>query len=485
MLKKLFDKYNALSVQMKATIWFFVCAVLQRGISVVTTPILTRLFTTTEYGRFDVFNSWLSIISIIVTLQLSAGVYTMGIVKFRTEEKIFTSSMQGLNLMLCLGWTVVYLVFHDFWDTILMTSTVQMLAMLLMIWSTAAFHFWMTTQRNRYRYRLLVVVTLLVSLAKPVMEILFILNARDKVTACILGLATAEVLGYLWFFFIQMHHGKCFYSAKYWKYAVLFNLPLIPHYLSSSILAGSDRIMIQRICGTAEAGIYGLAYSASQIMMLVNDSLNKTMSPWLYQKIRDKEYSAMSGVVYSSLFIIAGANLLLIAAAPELVAFFAPKPYYDAIYVIPPVAMGVYMQYLYLCFAPFEFYFEKRIWTTIGTMVSAAVNLVLNYFFIQKFGYYAAGYTTLACYMINAGMHYYFMRKICRQYLDDVKPFDLKKLMLITGIFLAVGFMYIPMYSNRIVRYGFTVLLVLIIQWRKDRIIPAMKKMLGKESGRR
>ena len=162
-------------------------------------------------------------------------------------------------------------------------------------------------------------------------------------------------------------------------YAVLFNIPLIPHYLSNSILGSSDRIMIQNMVGVSEAGIYSLAYSISQIMQLVNDSLNKTMSPWLYQKIREKDYKAMSKVVYPSLVLIAAANLALIAVAPEIVAIFAPPEYSDAIYVIPPVAMSLFATYLYLCFAPFEFYYEKRIWTTIGTLTSAVANIILNY----------------------------------------------------------------------------------------------------------
>ena len=349
MIKSLIGKYNALSVQLKATIWFFVCSVLQRGISVITTPIFTRLLSTEEYGQFSVFNSWLTIAQIVVTLQLAGGVYTMGIVKFKEEEKVFTSSLQGLNLVLCLAWTGVYWIFRDFWNQLFSLTTVQMLAMLLMIWSTAAFSFWMTTQRNQYRYHLLVAVTLAVSVAKPVIGILFVVNADDKVTARILGLALVEVIAYSGFFFMQVYRGKKFYSGKFWRYAIAFNLPLLPHYLSNAILGSSDRIMIQRMVGVSAAGIYSLAYSISQIMTMVNEALNKTMSPWLYQKIREKNYAAIPKVVYPSLILIAAANLALIAIAPEAVAIFAPPEYQEAIYVIPPVAMSVFATYLYLC----------------------------------------------------------------------------------------------------------------------------------------
>lgn len=484
MLQKLIEKYQGLSAPLKATVWFFVCSVLQRGISVITTPIFTRILTTAEYGQFSVFNSWLSIISVLVTMQLAAGVYTMGIVKFREEEQIFTSSLQGLNLTLCLIWTAVYLLFRRFWNRLFSLTTVQMLAMLVMIWAGTAFNFWMTTQRNAYRYRMLVAVTLAVSLAKPVLGIFLVQHAEDKVTARILGLALVEFVSYSGFFFVQMKKGKKFFSAKFWRYALLFNLPLIPHYLSGSILGSSDRIMIQRMAGVSEAGIYSLAYSISQIMTMVNDSLNKTMSPWLYQKIREKQYGEMSKVAYPSLLVIACANLFLIAVAPEVVAVFAPEEYYEAIYVIPPVAMSVFVSYLYLCFAPFEFYFEKRIWTTLGTLASAAVNVVLNLMFIRLLGYFAAGYTTLICYAINSFMHYHFMRKVCREYLSDARPYDPKILLLITGGFMAVGFLYLPTYQNVFLRYGLTALILLaVLGWRK-RLALLLRELLGNRSRR-
>lgn len=478
MIHKLLKKYNTLSTPLKATIWFFVCSVLQRGISVITTPIFTRLLTPEEYGQFSVFNSWLAIITTIVTMQLAAGVYTMGIVKFKDEEHVFTSSLQGLTLTLCLVWTGIYLLFRDFWNNVFELTTVQMLAMMLMIWSSTTFTFWMTTQRNAYRYRMLIVVTLIVSIAKPVVGIIFVLHARDKVTARILGLMLVEAAAYSIFFFIQMKKGKTFFSAKFWKYAVIFNLPLIPHYLSNSILGSSDRIMIQRMTGVAEAGIYSLAYSISQIMTMVNDSLNKTMSPWLYQRIREKRYDAMAMVVYSALLIIACANLFLIAIAPEVVAIFAPEEYHEAVYVIPSVAMSVYVNYLYLCFAPFEFYFEKRIWTTIGTLTSATANIILNFVFIRIFGYFAAGYTTLVCYAINSCMHYYFMRKVCKTYLNDIRPYNLKILLLITGSFLGIGFLYLLTYQNLVMRYALSIVLLLVLIARGKKFLPLIRGFL-------
>ena len=94
------QKYKKMPVQVKAAFWFLICSILQKGISVITTPIFTRLLTTSEYGQFSVFNSWMSIVTVIVTLNLSAGVYTQGLIKFNDDRPVFSSTLQGITLFM-------------------------------------------------------------------------------------------------------------------------------------------------------------------------------------------------------------------------------------------------------------------------------------------------------------------------------------------------------------------------------------------------
>ena len=53
-IMKIITKYRKCSVQVKASFWFLICAFFQRGISVITTPIFTRLLSTAEYGQYNV-----------------------------------------------------------------------------------------------------------------------------------------------------------------------------------------------------------------------------------------------------------------------------------------------------------------------------------------------------------------------------------------------------------------------------------------------
>lgn len=472
------NKYKTLPVQIKASMWFLLCSFLQKGISTITTPIFTRLLSTAEYGQYNVFNSWLSIITVFVTLNLSAGVYTQGLVKFEKEQKIFSSSLQGLTLFLVCGWAVIYMLFHNFWNELFSLTSVQMIAMLIMIWSTAVFGFWAAEQRVLYKYQNLVAVTIIVSVAKPIVGIIFVVLSKDKVTARILGLVLVELIGYTGLFFRQILRGKKLYSSKFWKYAIGFNLPLIPHYLSQTVLNSADRIMIKSMVGADEAGIYSLAYSISLIMTLFNTALMQTISPWIYQKIRDKKAGEIAPIAYMTLILIAIVNIMLIAFAPEAVAIFAPKEYCKAIFVIPPVAMSVFFMYGYDLFAKFAFYYEKTNFVMIASVIGAALNVVLNYIFIGKFGYIAAGYTTLFCYMIYTLGHYIFMNRVCDQKCNGLRPYKLKYILVIAMGFLSSGFVLLLTYRSMLMRYSLiAVMLVIMIVYRK-KILQLVKKII-------
>lgn len=477
-IKGLINKYTSLSVQVKASFWFLICGFLQKGVSIITTPIFTRLLSTAEYGQYSVFNSWLGIVSVFVTLQLYSGAFTQGMVKFENKKMKYVSSIQGLCLTLVVCWTIIYLLFHEFWNNLFELTIVQMLAMLVLIWSTSVFNFWSVEQRVDLRYHTLVTITIVSTLAKPFVGIVFVILAEDKVTARILGLALVELVCYTWMYFSQMHRGKTYFDRSFWKHALLFNLPLLPHYLSMVVLNSSDRIMINNMVGSNEAGIYSLAYSISQIMTVLNTALLQTIEPWMYKKIKAKRMEDLSGVAYPAVIGVSAVNILLIAFAPEAIALFAPPAYYDAIWVIPPVAMSVYFMFAYSFFAVFEFYYEKTKYIAIATVSGAVLNIVLNYIFIKLFGYCAAGYTTLACFIIFAVYHFHFMRKICKKEMGEVFPYSTRILLIITGIFMVLGFALLFTYYNVFVRYVFIVLLFIVVIIKRKTILKMAKKIL-------
>ena len=75
-----------------------------------------------------------------------------------------------------------------------------------------------------------------------------------------------------------------FYKEKNEENALKLDLPLIPHYLSMTVLGSSDRIMINSLCGKSYTALYSVPYNASMIMQIVTSSINSSFIPWTYQK---------------------------------------------------------------------------------------------------------------------------------------------------------------------------------------------------------
>ncbi len=97
------------------------------------------------------------------------------------------------------------------------------------------------------------------------------------------------------------------------------------------------------MAGVAEAGLYGVAYNAGLIMKTVTNSINNALVPWQYDKMEKKKLKELDDNLFLIYVFVAGCSLLFSAFAPEIMRVLANEKYYEAVYVIPPVAMGMFL----------------------------------------------------------------------------------------------------------------------------------------------
>lgn len=472
-MKKLIDKYKMLPAPAKASLWFIVCGFLQKGIAFLTTPVFTRIMSEEAYGQYSSYMAWMNIFTVIASLNLSAGVYTRGLVKYEDDEGDFSSSMITLSTV-CIAIVflvimICYKVINKFTDL----SVFLLIIMFVEIWETAVFHFWSNRERVNYRYKKLVVLTLIYVLFSQMLSVVAIMNigANKQVEARTVSIAICGFIIFTPMFISILKKGKKYYSKFYWTYALKFNLPLVPHYLSQIVLNESDKLMIKSICGANYTGYYSVAYSVSMIMLIFNNSVSGVMNPWIYKSIKNGDYKKIGQISYYILAVIALINFLLIAIAPEVLVIIAPDSYQQALWVIPPVTASVYFMFLYNLFATFEYYFEKTHYVMLSSLMCAVTNVVLNYIFIAKYGFIAAGYTTLACYILVSLLHYIFMRKTCKKHLNNVKVYNFLIILAIGFCLMVAGGIMMLLYPMWYIRYSMLMLVALFIFAYRKRFI--------------
>ncbi len=79
------EKNNTTGVALKAGMWYVVSSVMVKAVSVITTPIFTRILTTDEYGYVSTFATWYSLLLVICSLNLT---YSIGRAKIDFPDKL-------------------------------------------------------------------------------------------------------------------------------------------------------------------------------------------------------------------------------------------------------------------------------------------------------------------------------------------------------------------------------------------------------------
>ena len=484
-LKQIFNRLRGSNKALKASFWFVFAGFMQRGISTLTTPIFTRILDTAQYGVYNSFLSWLDLFSVIITLRLYNGIYMKGLFTYKDDRDNFTTALFGLTDVMSIFWLIIYLIFQNQINGLVKLTTPMMFCMFILIITESWFGFWSSRERVDFNYKNLVIVTIIIALAKPIFGIAAVLSVKsNKVLARIISLTIVELLVYLYLHIKQLKKSTKFFNKEYWLVALKYNIVLVPHFLSQRILSHSDRVMIRNMVSDSAAGIYSLAYSLAMVLGLFNTAFLNSMVPWNYRKLEEKDYDSIKRVSISVVILIAFINLAMIIVAPEILTFFAPKSYHEALYVIPPVSISVFLMFVYGLFASVEMFYSKNNYTMIASVIGAISNIIANFIFIPKYGYIAAAYSTVFSYFLYCLSHMIFVKITIKEENIEEEIFDFKILSLIFVGMMAITIVVNYFYNNFILRYAFILLLLIIVFITRNKWIVILKSIFSKKENK-
>lgn len=478
-IQSIISKYKSFPVTAKATLWFIFCGTLQKGMAFITTPIFTRLLTTEQYGQYTAYNSWLSIFTMITTFNLTYAVFNKGLSKYSEDKDGYTSAMMTTTSIITIACLGLYLVFHNQIDGLTELSTTVTVLMFVELLFYPSVSFWMLRQRYDFKYTSVVIVTLLMSLINAVAGIIAVVVSEDKGIARIMSCILVNIIFGAIIYVKIYKKGKKIFVWEYTKFAVIFNIPLIPHYLSTYILDQSDRIMIQKMCGMQYVGIYGVAYSLGMVMKIITSSVNQSLTPWEYRKLKEGDFRSINKQFVSIMAFVGVLLIVFMAVAPEAMRILASEKYYEAVYIVPSVTSAVFFMLAYGIFSNVEFYFDANKFTMVVSALGAITNVVLNFIFIRLYGYIMAGYTTLVCYIIFTAAHFIYAQYVAKQATGEC-VFEGKSILILSVIMGISSIVMTVLYHYTLIRYGVFIGLISISIISKDKIKKTVEAILKK-----
>lgn len=438
-------------VALKAGIWYVVSSIIVRAIGFITTPIFTRLMSTAEYGTVQTFTSWYTLLLPIFTLNLT---YSIGRAKIDYPGKLneYMGSMQLLASLTSFGLGCLIIVFISPVSGILELTKIESILLLAYLF----FHIPILMRQSFYRFSYLYKQNIAISwysaLSSTIFSIVLLLVCKgDKADLRIIGLTLPTVFLSLFYWITSIKEKSLKVNNDYWKYALRISVPLILHTIAMHILSQSDRLFITKIWGKSETAFYSLAYTFGALFNILITAISEGWLPWFHDTYHENDFAAIRKNVKPLIILGCYVGLACVAFAPEAVMILGGIKYQNSILCVPPIAIGVVVQYVYSHYVNIELHLKKTMYVSAGTIVAAVFNIITNAIFIPQFGYIAAAYTSLASYFILLLIHFAVTRYILKiKIYNDVFMFGS---LLVTGMITTI---LIWTYKYRVIRYIFS-----------------------------
>ena len=454
----LIEKLKSSSL-VKSSFWYTVGNFFIKGITFITIPLFTNIMTVEEYGLVNNYTAIASIFSLFVGLSLNSAINNANF-EFKKDIKGFMSSTLFLSTLSFVAFLVLGNAWFLYQDNFFELPQIIFNLMIFQSYGNFLINFlsaYFTINVQYFKFLSLSILSTFLNIGLSLV-MMFTLFEKDRYVGRVVGSSGAFILIGLLIYFAIMFKGKKLYNKEYWKFSLKIALPLVPHALSNVLLSQFDRIMVNSYSGSFDAGIYSYIYNLGVVLSVIWASTNNAWVPWFFAEMEKKDYQKIKTTSNYYMILFGAVTLISMLLLIDLAKLMAPPEYLVGIPLIIPVLLGYYFQFLYSLPVNVEFFEKKTSYIAIGTIASAGINIVLNVIFIPKYGYIAAGYTTVVAYFFLFIFHYFLAKKLIGKQL-----FDTKMIVSVTTTVVALSFVMFFLTNNVILRYFMVVFLLIVL----------------------
>ncbi len=381
----------------KAGFFYVATNLLTKAVSLLLSPVFTRILEPGEYGVYSLYLTWSGILTVAISLGISGAVIYRSLGKFRErEDELIAAALSALGIV-----AVIFLAPALFAGKGITSITglggIINILLVAEAFLNAAESVLFAHKRYRYAYLEICVTNLLYAVLSQGSALLLIylvgLGGEARIYSSF-AVTAALIVPRL------IAYSKSVRRIKLdtVKYLLKLSLPLLPNAIALTLIAQSDKIMIEHILGISELGKYSVAYSVGFMLTVITGALYAAIQPWLMRKL-NLEREELARDFTERLIKISSLGLLVFALfVPEIFGIIAAPEYKEAEAAVYPLAVAGLLQFISNILSANIIHTEKTGILSVFSIGALTLNLLLNYALIPIFGYLAAAFTTALAY---------------------------------------------------------------------------------------
>ncbi|MEE4353186.1 MAG: oligosaccharide flippase family protein [Desulfatiglans sp.] len=434
-------------------------------------PILTRVFSTGEYGTVDIIATFVSLISTTVRFALPSAVRRY----FREESDaskrarlistiLIFCAVAGLLIILCISCFArplagVILNEESTYPFILLACWIAYAKALVSLPETV-----LRMERRIVAYNLINIIT---TVSFVLLSLFFVLEQERGVQGVFLGHLISGVLALCIALVITRTHLRFKFSFDDLKRVVKFSLPIYPSWMISWGNAQIDRLLLLMLVGLGGVGLFGAAARISQLVEFLLVIFRQAWPPYamiIFKEAERNEVYRRMFNYYSGIFAVLG--ILLTAACPELFRLLVPEEYYQGYVVMPWLIGAAIVKNSGSLTNLGVLVSEKTGGISVASFVGLIANGLLGFILISGFGIIGASIGSFAASLVVTSIMWrYSVRR------SDVR-FDTKTIVAVLICYILSSIMLLLVackgvgVSGLLLRLGITLLSTSYILWK-------------------
>ncbi len=408
------EKGLSLNRLLKQIIMYAPGSIIPVVMGLLSAAVFTRIFSTSEYGQYNLVLSITALITAIFSQWLQQAINRFIPAKEKADEQIKLKYIivSSLGLIGVLIISLVLIIIPFLFQKVPSDWKPFFLPGILLILGMSLFNPLSVVLQAEMRAREYTFYTVCNSILKVLLSIAFVFVVIKQAQGLVWGAAVSALLmiPLLWrkarlpsplVVFKEGINKSLWMGIR--EFAV-YGLPMIGWFISSNILSVGDRYVIQWFRGAAEVGIYSANYTLiTGAISLLTAPVLLAAHPFLMKSwsIGDKEQTGKWLGSITEWFMTAGVILVgFIWLFSEDLARLLLGPEFRQGHVIMPVVIAGAIMWQLGVYAHKPLEFVKRTRLLMFMSIAAAIlNLIMNVILVPLYGYLAAAYTTFLSYL--------------------------------------------------------------------------------------
>lgn len=393
----------------KNTILLTMGTVINKGLQFMVIPFFSKWLSTEEYGRFDLFYTYVSLLLPIITLSIDDALFRNCVdTTDDAEKKKYITNAFVVNIINVFICTTIILLFAN--------DKMIQVAFCIYLSGEVFSQYLRGYLRGIKRldiYSVAMVVNTLIMIAVVIILVYF---CGYGIIGMLMGYAIGTWGGNIiiciyskWYRMINILR----LSMKTVKDMVAYSLPLVPNALSWWIMNASDRQIINWFFGDAANGIYAIAHKipalCSVIFNMFTISWQQEASIKINAENREEYFNEVLNEMYVILAIICSS---LFAVSFILYHYIFDIKYIEAQLYSPIMILAAALMALSQFYGGIQIALKESKKNGITTIIGAVVNVLVHIMLIKHIGLFAAAVSTFVGNLIILLMRKKMIKKV-------------------------------------------------------------------------